>query len=179
MADTITLGSGQAFVKEFTGTLPEVADMKAAANRIGYIKGGATLSYEPSTYEATDDLGYVKKTIITEEKVTLKLGVMTWDGNTLKQLTDTGRVTTSSDGKTRTVKIGGTGNASNTKYAVLFYHEDATDGDKWVQIVGRNTAGFELTFAKDSETVIDAEFTAEPCDSEGTLVVFGEQVDGE
>lgn len=179
MADTITLGSGTLYVKEFGGTLPEVSELKADANRIGYIKGGATLTYSPTYYEASDDLGYVKKSVITEEEATLKSGVLTWDANTLKKLSDTGRVTASTDGKSRTVKIGGTGNATNTSYAILFYHEDKVDGDKWVQLVGRNQAGFELSFAKDSETVIDAEFKAEPCDAEGTLVVFGEQVAGE
>ena len=37
-----------------------------------------------------------------------------------------------------------------------------------------NQAGFSLTFAKDKETVIDAEFKALPQDIEGTLIKYQE-----
>ena len=52
--------------------------------------------------------------------------------------------------------------------------EDAADGDLRVTIVGKNQAGFELAFAKDAETVIDAEFTAFANDNEGTLIQIDE-----
>ena len=175
MADVITLGSGKLYVAEYDGELPDVETIRAEANRLGYIKGGATITYTPTYYTATDDLGFSKKSVLTEEEVKLTSGVMTWDANTLKRLSDTGRVTEDSAKGTRTIRIGGAANASNTNYAILFYHEDPADGDKWVEMVGRNQAGFSLAFAKDSETVVDAEFVAEPCDGEGTLLVFGEQ----
>ena len=56
-----------------------------------------------------------------------------------------------------------------------FVHEDAADGDIRVTIVGKNEAGFTLAFAKDKETVVDAEFKAKPHDSEGTLIVYEEE----
>ena len=43
-------------------------------------------------------------------------------------------------------------------------------------IVGRNESGFSLSFAKDKETVIDAEFTCTPMDSEGTLIYYMEEM---
>ena len=51
------------------------------------------------------------------------------------------------------------------------------DGDVRVTIVGNNQAGFTIAFAKDSETVIDAEFKAQPMDKEGTLILYEEDMD--
>lgn len=171
---TITLGSGKLYIQEFDGsTIPEIDTMCVEANILGLVSGGATLTYTPSFYEATDDLGYAKKNVMTAEEVTLTTGVCTFNGDTLSKLTSTARVTEAT-GK-RTVKIGGTANDDGKSYALCFHHEDARDGDKWVQIVGRNQAGFSLAFTKDKETVIDTEFKAEPMDGEGTLVVYTEE----
>ena len=49
------------------------------------------------------------------------------------------------------------------------------DGDIWVVIVGKNEAGFSLAFAKDAETVIDAEFKCLSQDNEGTLIKYIEE----
>ena len=43
-------------------------------------------------------------------------------------------------------------------------------------IVGKNTVGITLAWAKDKETVVDAEFTATPLDSDGTLVIYEEDI---
>lgn len=172
---TITLGSGDLFLMEYDGTtLPEVDTICVEDNRLGYIKGGATVTYTPEYYEAKDDLGYVVKTILTSEEATFKSGILTFDGNTLKTLSDTGRVT--EDGTKRTVLIGGAGNSTNQNYIICFHHTDKTDGDKWVLVVGRNQAGFSLAFAKDSETVIDAEFKCFPQDDAGTLIKYIEEI---
>lgn len=58
----------------------------------------------------------------------------------------------------RTTKIGGAGNAQGGYYAICFAHEDPTDGDLWILIKGRNTAGATLTFAADEGTVVEPEF---------------------
>ena len=58
---------------------------------------------------------------------------------------------------------------------LCFHHEDKIDGDIWVMIVGNNQAGFTLAFAKDKETVVDAEFTCLPMDKEGTLIQYMEK----
>lgn len=172
---TITLGSGKLYIVEFTGTIPSNEEIEKEENLIGYIQGGAELEYKPEFYTAEDDLGKVKKTIITKEEAKMKSGVMTWNGETLKKLSATGRVT-EKDG-IRTVKIGGIDNNDNKNYVIHFVHEDAVDGDVRVTIVGKNTAGYTLSFAKDKETVIDAEFEAVPSDDEGTLIVYQEEID--
>ena len=38
------------------------------------------MEYKPSFYTAKDDTGKKSKTIVTEEEVTLKTGIMTFDG---------------------------------------------------------------------------------------------------
>lgn len=173
--EKIVLGSGKVYIDEFTGTLPENAAIEVESKLLGYIQSGASISYKPSFYEAKDDLGLVSKKIITDEEAVLKSGVMTWNGNTLKKLCSTARVTEDTATHTRAVKIGGTGNYDGKKYIIHFVHTDSVDGDIRVTIVGSNEAGFELAFAKDKETVINAEFKAQPQDSEGTLILYKEE----
>lgn len=171
----ITLGSGKLYLIPFTETVPDKETICVESNLFGYIKGGATLEYAPTFYEAKDDLGYVTKPIITEETATLKSGILTFNGNTLEKLCDTGRVTEDAQKKIRTIKIGGVGNAQGNKYVICFHHEDPIDGDIWVIVVGQNQAGFSLAFAKDAETVIDAEFKCLAQDGEGTLIQYIEE----
>lgn len=173
----ITLGSGKLYVTEFTGdSVPEKTVIETDENLIGYISGGATLEYKPTYYEAKDDLGQIVKTIITEEEATLKSGVLTFNGNTLAKLCATARVTEDEEKGIRTVLIGGVGNQDGKSYVIHFLHEDKTDGDVRVTIVGKNQSGFSLAFAKDKETVIDAEFKAQPQDADGTLIRFEEEI---
>jgi len=166
--EKIILGSGKLYVTEYSDSIPADAVIEAAGNLLGYIQGGATLSYKPTFYLAEDDLGLVKKQILTKEEVSLKSGIMTWNGDTLKRLLSTARVTENGVTNKRLVKIGGVSNQDGKRYIVRFVHEDATDGDVRVTIVGGNQGELALSFAKDKETVIDAEFMAIPHDTEGT-----------
>lgn len=173
--DKIVLGSGKLYVNEFTGgVVPDNATLEAEANLLGLIQGGATLEYKPKFYEVTDDLGLVQKTILTDEEVTFKSGVLTWNGKTLQKLCSTARVSESS-GK-RIVKIGGLGNQDGKQYIIRFVHEDKVDGDIRITIVGSNQAGFSFKFLKDKETVVDAEFKAAPLDNEGTKIIYEEEI---
>jgi len=176
MDDRIVLGSGKLYILEFIKDepLPSNAEIEEDDHLLGYIQGGCSLEYKPSYYTAKDDLGYAQKTIMTEEDVTMKSGVMTWNGNTLERICSTARVTETPT--TRTVKIGGAGNQTGKKYVLHFHHKDDVDGDIRVRIIGSNQAGFTLSFLKDKETVIDAEFKAHPMDGEGTLIYFEEQI---
>ena len=180
--ERIVLGSGYLYVTEFDSKekkIPENAEIEKEENLLGLIQGGAEVTYKPSYYEAKDDMGKVSKTILTEEEATFKSGIMTWCGKTLEKLCETARVEEDKQKKTRTVKIGGVGNATGKKYVIHFVHKDETDGDIRVTIVGNNQAGFSFAFAKDKETVIDAEFKAAPQDSEGTLILYEEEMIGE
>lgn len=172
-AEVITLGSGDLMIKEYEGTIPEYTAF-TETDLLGRIQGGATLEYKGTWYDAMDDTGKAVKTIITEEEATLKSGVITWNGKTLAQLCSTARVTESEG--IRTVKIGGVGNNDGKSYALCFHHTDKIDGDVWLVVRGVNQGGFSLAFAKDKETVIDAEFKCLPQDNDGTLIQYIEEM---
>lgn len=175
--DKIVLGSGNLLCKEFTDVMPAYTDFDDEADLLGRIQGGATLEYKGEWYTAKDDSGKATKTIITDEEVLLKSGVMTWNGASLAKLCSTARVTES--GGIRTVKIGGVGNHDGKSYALCFHHIDKVDGDIWCMIRGVNQGGFSFAFAKDKETVIDVEFSALAMDDEGTLIQYHEQIAAE
>lgn len=173
--DTITLGSGKIYLQEFAEDMPEIDDICTAENLLGYIKGGASLEYTEETTEEKDDLGLASKIVTTSEEALLKCGLLTWNGDTLQKLVDRCKVTTA-NGK-RSIKIGGAGNAQGKYYAICFAHEDKADGNLWVRIKGRNTAGLTLTFATDTGTLIEPEFKAMPHDDDGTLIQLDEETD--
>lgn len=173
-AEVITLGSGNLMIKEYTDVLPEYTEFKEDTDLLGRIQGGATLEYKGTWYEAKDDTGKVAKTIITEEEATLKSGIITWNGKTLEKLCSTARV--SEESGIRTVKIGGVGNHNGKSYALCFHHIDKIDGDVWIVVRAVNQGGFSIAFAKDKETVIDAEFKCLPQDEEGTLIQYIEEI---
>lgn len=165
------------YIQAFDGsTVPVTADICKPENLMAYISGGASVEYKPSFYTAKDDTGKKSKTIVTEEEVTLKTGIMTFDGNKFKYLCDTARVTEDKAKKRRTVKIGGIDNRQGARYVICLHHKDTVDGDIWVMIVGNNQAGFTISFEKDKETVVDEEITALPMDEEGTLLMYEEEM---
>lgn len=172
--DNITLGSGEAYIVEFDdGAIPSPEEMCIPSNLLGRIKGGAALTYTEEKYEEKDDLGYVSKIITTSEEVILKLGLITWNGDTLTHLIDRCKVTIL-EGK-RFVSIGGAANSQGKQWIVCFAHKDKNGGNLWVQILGLNTAGLTLTFAADAGTVLEPEFKALPT-PDGTLVHIIEEL---
>lgn len=184
--EKVTLGSGKLYMAEFTEQFDkDFADilkkLMTPENHAGWIKGGASIEYKPTMTQEKDDLGHIVKEILTDEEATFKSGLFTWNGETLKKLTSTAEITTESkDGKSyRRLKIGGTANDDGKQYAILFVHEDPVEGNCYLLIVGRNSAGFTITFAADSATVIDAEFKCKPHDDRGTLIEYVEEIDDE
>lgn len=179
MSEKIVLGSGKLYVDEITATggvytVPTDTSIETDAKLLGYIQGGATLEYTPTFYTVKDDLGYVSKRFLTEEAVVFKSGILTWNGDVLDKLCATA-VVTEATGK-RTVKIGGIDKYDNQMYLIRFVHEDTAEGDIRVTVVGNNTAGFELQFQPDQETVLNAEFECVPgVGSKGVLVLYEEE----
>lgn len=172
----ITLGSGKLYYQEYDGTtMPTVDTICVENNQLGWIKGGASLEYTMEKYEEKDDLGMVSKIITVSEEALFKLGLITWNGEILTVLTSRG--TTSVTSGKRTTKIGGAGNDNNKNYVWCFHHEDATDGDVWVLLVGQNQAGFTIAFAADEGSLIEPEIKAIPHDAAGTLIQFIEETD--
>lgn len=184
--EKVTLGSGKLYMAEYTGNFAKdfadiLAQLMTEENHAGWIKGGASIVYKPTMTTEKDDLNHIVKEILTDEEATLKSGLFTWNGKTLAKLTATAQITTETrGGKTyRRLKIGGPANDDGKQYAILFVHEDPVEGNCYLLVVGRNTAGFTITFVADSATVIDAEFTCKPHDDRGTLIEFVEEIDEE
>ena len=173
-AQVITLGSGDLMIKDYTDTMPAHTDFDVATDLLGRISGGCTLEYKGEFHEAKDDSGKVSKMILIDEEALLKSGVITWNGKTLEKLCSTAKVTDASG--LRTVKIGGVGNHDGKSYALCFHHTDKVDGDVWLVVRAVNQGGFALSFVKDKETVIDAEFKCLPQDEDGTLIQYVEQI---
>lgn len=173
--DVITIGSAKAYMMVVEDTMPTKDDLFKEGNRVGYIKGGAAIEYAEETHEEKDDLGVVSKVITVSEEALMKMGLITWNGETLQKLLD--RCTVTEANGVRTVKIGGAGNAQGKYYAIGLHHEDKKDGDLWVIIKGRNTAGVTLTLAADEGTLLEPEFKAMPHDDAGTLVELIEEKD--
>lgn len=165
---TITIGSAIPYLIPYTDTVPSEEDICKEENLLGYIKSGAAVTYTEETYEEKDDLGRVSKIITTTEEALVKLGLITWNGESLQKLVDRCKVSTAA-GK-RITKIGGAGNAQGKYYVLCLHHPDPVDGDLYVIVVGRNTAGFTLTLATDEGTLIEPEFKAMPQDDDGTLI---------
>jgi len=155
-------------------TFEEVKALCVDEKRLAYIQGGASLEYTEEVHVEKDDLGVKQKEVTTSEDVKLKCGLLTWTGNTLGVILSRCKVT--DENGVRTTKIGGAGNAKGKYYVLVFHHHDPEDGDLWVVLVGRNTAGMSLTFATDAAAKVEPEFTAKPHDKDGTLVVMYEEV---
>ena len=172
--EEIILGSGRLYYQEFNGTIQEDEVIETEKNELGCISGGASLEYKPSFYEAKDDLGRISKEIITDEEATLKSGVLTFNANKLAVLVNTGKVTETET--KRTIKIGGVKNYNRKNYLLRFVHELNANQKIRVTVVGNNQAGFTLSFQKDKETVVDAEFKCKPMDKEGTLIQYDEDL---
>lgn len=180
----IAIGSGKLFISVYNPTtgIPSDATLEVEANRLGDIVGGASVVYEPTYYTAKDDLCRVSKTVITDEKLTLKSGLITWNSFTLNKLTCTGEVVEEEDSQGEktgrvTFNLGGIGDPEAKQYVLRFVH---TDGKHRVTIVGANQTGFTLGFQKDKETSIDAEFLAEPMahtGAEGRLMIYEDTKD--
>lgn len=164
---TITIGSATPYIMPYTDTVPTVDEICKSEFQLGDIKSGAAVEYSANAYTEKDDLGRVSKIVTIDEELVVKMGLITWNGTTLQQLIDRCKVT--EEGGKRITKIGGAGNAQGKYYVICLHHKDPVDGDLWILIVGRNTAGLTLTLSTEEGTLLEPEFTALPQDEDGTL----------
>lgn len=163
MAD-IVLGSGYIYVAEYTNTVPDDATLEVAANQFGYTKGGAALQYETEYTEITDDNGQVKEQYLSSDTMSLRCGALMGKPEDIVRICPTAQSTTASG--VTTIKLGGVGNDNNKKYVIRFKHKTKP---LRVTIIGKNTNGFELSFAADDGVTLEPTFTASAMDSTGVL----------
>ena len=177
-SEEIILGSGDLYIVEFTGEIPEDTAIEKEENRAGNIKGGATLEYSIESQTVQDDKGRVKKTIITKETVTFKSGLMTWIKKFMQAIIQTARIDEQTKQGHRIYKLGGLANLNKTRYLWRFVHT-RDDGRKLrITVTGKHTGTISLAFQPENETVVDAEITADTLDKEGTLVILDDEMLG-
>ena len=175
-SEEIILGSGDLYIVEFTGEIPEDTAIEKEENRAGNIKGGATLEYSIESQTVQDDKGRVKKTIITKETVLFKTGLMTWIKKFMQAIIQTARIDETTKESHRVYKLGGLANLNKTRYLWRFVHT-RDDGRKLrITVTGKNTGTISLAFQPENETVVDAEITADTLDSAGTLVILDDEM---
>lgn len=170
---TVTLGSGDLYIMDFEGSIPEDTQIEASTNKIGSIKGGAELEYAPESYTVMGDNGRTYKAFITKEEVTFKSGILTWNLDVLDKLTMGGELSTESKdgGQVKVLKIGKNGSSSIKQVLIRFVHSIDNKNKVRMTMIGSPTSGFTLRFNPEEETVIDAEFSA-LSQEDGTLVKF-------
>ncbi|MFS0776085.1 IPT/TIG domain-containing protein [Neobacillus sp. 3P2-tot-E-2] len=153
--DTFLLGSGDLYIGVVSPTATE-EEINAALENVGAISGGAALTYSPSFYEVKSGNRGTIASFKTEETVTFKSGILTWD---LKNIEKLSAAYYSEGTGTRRVGVGG---MKNIPVNYLRFVHTKPDGLKLTVNVFKAQAqsGFELTFDKEKETVIDAEFKA-------------------
>ena len=177
-SDEIILGSGDVYILEFNGEIPDDTTIEKEENRAGNIKGGATLEYSIESQTVQDDKGRVKKTIITKETVLFKTGLMTWIKKFIQAIIQTARIDENTKAGHRVYKLGGLANLNKTRYLWRFVHT-RDDGRKLrITVTGKNTGTISLAFQPENETTVDAEITADTLDKEGTLVILDDELPG-
>lgn len=175
--DRIPLGSGDVYMVEYTGTIPEDATIEVDANKLGEIKNGASIEYAKEVFKTKSDNGKAQRTKTTSEDAILKCGVMTVNKNTWKRMVDSARVTDDTTKGVRTILLGGIENETEATYVVRFVQRDEKYGDLRFTIIGKNTGGFAYNAQNGAETVLHGEFSAEPLiDATGTLVKITEAI---
>ena len=174
--DRIPLGSMDFYVVEYTGSIPDDATFEIEKNMIGRTKNGATVTYGAEWHTAESDDGKAKKRRLIKETASISYGAITWNANTLSTLIATARVEEDTSKSKRTVKIGGISNENGKRYLIRGVCHDKVDGDIRITGLGVNTGGWESVFKADDSANISPKFELDPIDSEGTLLIFSEEI---
>ena len=182
--ETFVLGSGELYITDFVydvDSMPDIpndSEIEVPANKIGHIKGGASLEYTPTVYQVKDDFDYVLDTFVTEEEVKFQTGVLTWNMAILNKVVAASEVVEDESGNKIKIKIGGRGKQGLTAKLIRFVHTMRKGGKKLrVTLIGTPSEGFTLSFQPKEEQTIDAVFLAIPHDGEGTLVIIDKEVE--
>lgn len=149
----IMLGSGEIYMMEFTGDkIPEHATLEADENNVGYCNSGFKIDYKPKKYDVKNQYGRVVKSFITDEQISVKTGIITWDLDKLALLS-TAEITEDAEKKIKKLTFGGGG---SLKTVLLRFVHDENGKKLRFTMIGQGGNGFGLDFG-DKETTINAE----------------------
>lgn len=155
--ENVLLGAGEVYMYEFTGdAIPEHSQIETDQHNVGYCSGGFNFEYKPKKYEVKNQYGKIVKTAITQEEITCKTGILTWDLRKLALLS-TASIEEDQAKKTRTLTFGQGGALKNV--LIRFVH--TKDNGKKIRftMIGQGGNGFKLDFGE-KEVTIDSEIQA-------------------
>ena len=164
------ISSGRAYMIPVKSEDDIPADLSTVAveeNLIAHITGGGTLTYSPTVKEFKDDLGDVKKKVITEEKSTFKTKFITWVGATIAKLCQVADST--SAGGTEEIGIGGLDNFKDQDYLLYFVSDGTVANAMNFIMIGRSINDLSLALKIDDAAAPEMEFesTQKITDSKG------------
>jgi len=165
----LIVGSGNIYIKEYTGSIPDKSVLETDTYLFGRTKGGATLTYSQESTNIKDDCGYINETFMTSDDLKFKLGAFVVVGD-IDKLCPTATKTVN-DGII-TVKLGGVGNDNGKKYIVRFVHKSKP---LRITLIGKNEGDLELAFSAEDAITVEPTFTASAIDGAGHLceIVMG------
>lgn len=171
--EEIILGACDLYAMAFNGgEIPEDSVIETEENKFCETKGGTSIEYKVTTYKVESDNGTVKRIYATKDEANLKTGIINvLNEKVLKILNSVGTTDTSTPGVVK-AKIGGIKHFSGKAYIIRAVHKDDISGETRITIVGLNSNGLAFAFDPSKETIVDAVFECEPCDGEGTLIIY-------
>lgn len=156
--DEILLGACDVYMYEFTGTeLPEHSAIETPENNVGHCSGGFTVNYKPTKYDVKNQYGQIVKSAVTEEEVSAKTGILSWNLKNLA-LFSTAVLSEDKEQKKRTLVFTGEGKALRT---VLLRAVHTKENGKKIRftMIGQGGSGFAIAW-ENKEVTVDAELTA-------------------
>ena len=156
--DEILLGACDVYMYEFTGTeLPEHSAIETPENNVGHCSGGFTVNYKPTKYDVKNQFGQIVKSAVTEEEVSAKTGILSWNLKNLA-LFSTAVLSEDKEQKKRTLVFTGEGKALRT---VLLRAVHTKENGKKIRftMIGQGGSGFAIAW-ENKEVTVDAELTA-------------------
>lgn len=157
-AKEILLGAADVFMYQFDGeAIPEDDVIETAEHSVGHCSGGFAVNYKPTKYDVKNHHGNIVKSFITEEEISAKTGIMSWDLEKLSLLS-TGQVTVDKEKKVRKLLFTGDGKALKT---VLLRAVHVKENGKKLRftMIGQGGSGFSIAF-ENKEITVDAELAA-------------------
>lgn len=149
---SIMLGAGDVYMMPFSGnTMPEDSVIEAPENNVGDCSGGFKVDYKPKLYDVKNQYGKIVERYVTDEQISAKTGIITWDMKKLEMLS-TAKITEDPTKKIRKLTFG-TGGGKLPCVLLRFIQKNT--GLKFT-MVGQGGQGFGLDFG-DKETTINAE----------------------
>ena len=156
--DEILIGACDVYMYEFTGTeIPEHATIETEEHDVGHCSSGFTVNYKPTKYDVKNQYGQIVKSAITEEAISAKTGVLSWNLANMSLLS-TGVYTEDKEGKKKDLIFTGDGKALKT---VLLRAVHTKENGKKIRftMIGQGGSGFAIAW-ENKEVTIDAELTA-------------------